>query len=507
MVHDAPDSRQGSGGRTPRLPSARVRVAPALELGRRAVHGFALTIAQNAASRVVSLGSQLILAAILSPADFGLVGLTFSFSSLASALINVGVEDVAMQRGKALRLWLGAVFWISLGMSVAAGLILMAAAPILGHLYGSPSLMHLVAILGLTMPVGALSTAPGLILRSRMRFGFLSISATIELVAQVVMTVMLAWAGFGAFSFILPLPITAAARVVIWWRKLDLRIDLRARSGRWRFLVKNTAASTVTRLLIALIAQGDYIVLGLVASKETVGAYYFAFRLAVQPLWVIAGNFIGVLFPALAQLQQGSARERSAVINAVRLLAYAVMPLGFLQAAMAKPAMDVLFSSKWAASVPIIQVLSIGLALDSLSWVAETFLRARGDFTWILRAFALQTPIFFALVLFGSLLGEGAGTAVAVTTYYALTQPFFVYGAFRRLGVTKADVALLYLKPITLSLCAVGTAVAVSTVLSQVSIIRLAIMAPLALAAYSFLLVRFAREEWTQLVSRVRRAF
>lgn len=160
------------------------------------------------------------------------------------------------------------------------------------------------------------------------------------------MTVGLAWLGYGAFSFVIPIPVISIVRAITWWSLLAVKPPLQAQRRRWKYLVRNTAASFFSRLLIALISQGDYMVLGLLASQNVVGRYYFGFRLAAQPLWVFAGNLGGVLYPTLIQLKSDPVRQGKAALNASTILSYCVMPVAMLQAAVARPLLSGFFGQK-----------------------------------------------------------------------------------------------------------------------------------------------------------------
>jgi len=81
-----------------------------VSLGRRALLGLVMMLAQNAVARVTSLVSQLVLAALLLPADFGLIGLTYTVTTIVSTLTSIGVEDVILQRTRTLYTWSGAAF-------------------------------------------------------------------------------------------------------------------------------------------------------------------------------------------------------------------------------------------------------------------------------------------------------------------------------------------------------------------------------------------------------------
>ena len=464
-----------------------------------------LMLAQNVVSRAAALLSQLVLAALLLPADFGLISLTYTVTVIASTLMNVGIDEVLLQRQRAMQLWLGPAFWITLSLAVVAGVLVVLVSPLAAGMYKAPELVGLLAVLALAMPLQALASVPAMIMRARLQFGVVAVYGSLEIVVQAVFTVGLAWAGFGAYSFVIPVPILAVVRAIVWWRLASVTTRLRPQRRRWKYVMGNTTISAVTRIITNVINQGDYLVLGLLATQDAVGIYYFGFRLACQPLWVLASNFSGVLFPVLVQLKSDPARQGVAALKAATLLSFCVMPLALLQAVVAGLLVGSHFGQKWAASIPIIQLLSVGLAFDAVSWIAGALLSARGEFLTTLRFLLVQAPVFFVLVAAGAALDQAIGVAYAVCLYYALTQPVFVYSVYRRVGVTARQVASIYLWPTGCAVAAVGAGLAISKLplFDAHLLIRAAVICAVAGPAYAALVRWCAPDVWRELSSRI----
>lgn len=462
-------------------------------------------LAQNLVARLSSVFSQLVLAALLQPADFGLIGLTYTVTNIAAALTNVGLDDVVLQRERALRFWLGPAFWISLGLGLVAGLLVVVLSPVAAAIYQAPEMIGLLAILALAMPIGALGTVPMMILRARMQFGALAIYGTLETLGQVLMTVALAWYGFGAYSFVVPGPVVSALRAIVLWCLVVSKPDLRPQRTRWRYVIGNTTITFANRILISFISQGSYIVLGLVGSQASVGIYYFGFRLAAQPLFTLAGNFSNVLYPALVQMKSDPQRQNRAVLNASTLLSFCVMPVSLIQSAVAEPLITRFFDQRWAASIPLIQLLSIGLAFDAISWVAGALLSARGEFKAGLRYVVLQLPIFFAFVTVGAAWHEALGVAGAVCAYYVVIQPFYAFYVFRRIGMTAWQVAVLHLEPALYAAVAVGVGLAVSGLppFAGLPVLRAVVIGCIGAFLYAMLVRWRAPEVWGALRDRI----
>src|SRR6185437_13458349 len=100
--------------------------------------GALWVLSQSAASRLVQVLAQIVLAWLLTPADFGKVSLALAVATTVGACFNFGLEDVLLQRHRAIPLWAATVFWLSLAIGFIGGLVLLLAAPIAALLYHQP---------------------------------------------------------------------------------------------------------------------------------------------------------------------------------------------------------------------------------------------------------------------------------------------------------------------------------------------------------------------------------
>ena len=346
-----------------------------------------------------------------------------------------------------------------------------------------------------------------MILKAQMRFGLTAAYGAVENVATVGMTIALAADGFGAYSFVIPIPLLALIRAIAYWSFVPDRPGFRAHTARWKYLTRNTAATLITRMVYGLIGQGDYIILGLLASQDVVGQYYFGFRLAAQPVWTLAGSLTGTIYPALAQLRQDPQRQGQSALRVAKLLSYCIMPIAFTQAAIAGPLVTSFFGQKWASSIPVIQLLSIGLALDAISWVGGALLTARGEFVASLRYSLMQAPAFFLLIAAGALLDKSYGVAWAVCIYYAVSQPPFVYAVFRRVGVSLSEVARIYIKPTICAVIAVGIGLAGSLhpLVAGHPLARAGIICSVGAVCYLVIIRYVSYEIWRELTALIHR--
>ncbi|MDX7950244.1 oligosaccharide flippase family protein [Lichenihabitans sp. Uapishka_5] len=459
-------------------------------------------LGQNGAARLLQSCTQVVLAWLLSPADFGQISLALTVSSLVSALFQLGLDDVLMQRTKAMRLWYATAFWLSLLASLASAATLLAIAPAVASVYGEPDLLWLIACLALASPLAALSTVPNAVIRARLAMRSQTILVCGEIVASSLCSIALATAHFGVYSFVLALPFVAALRSLAAWRMAGLSPFAGRRFRRWRVLLPSASAVLLTRLLNLLVGQGDYIVFGLTATASQVGLYYFAFRIAGQPMRLLAGSVTSILLPTLVHLDP--VQQGRAALMVARIMAIVVMPACFLQAALAGPLLHLFFGERWQSAKIFIQILSVSLAFDAVSWVVGSLMPARGEFLRALHYVAATAVAFFVLVVAGSLLNPDYGVPVAVSGYYVLVQPAYSLVVFRR--VTRISLRVftgIYAAPVLLSGAIVfGTTLLVEDRASDA--LKLLLLPGIVLPAYALCIRHVLPEPCRHVVERLK---
>lgn len=467
--------------------------------------GFAWLSAQTIVQRLVTLGAQLVLAAMLAPADFGTIAIALGVSTVVGTLTGFGVEDVVLQRGRLVRLWAGTAFAISLGLGLLSGLLLAGAAPVVAKVYENEALAVILLLAAAAAPLNALATVPMLRLRQALRFRALSISGIGEAVATASLSVYLAAAGYGALSFAIPIPVVAAAKALWLWSLQPT--SLRRPSPRAaQVALLRSSRVFLHRLTTAVISQADNLILSFFASTSVVGAYFFAYRLAFQPISMLAGNIQGVLFPLLVRERGRETEQRDATLQCASLLNFVLFPLCFLQAAIAEPVLLLVFGEKWRASIPLLQVLSVGVAFEGATRVPGALLSARGQFGPILRYTLYGVPLFLAMVFTGVKFASAQGASFAVASYYALTCPLWTYAALRKDGVSPGRVAKLYLAPVACGALAVGGAHALSSLVpADALIMRCLVLVMASGFSYVAIVFFFARSDVVPLLAMLSR--
>jgi O-antigen/teichoic acid export membrane protein len=425
-------------------------------LTRASVLGTAWFLFQNASGRATALVSQVILAALLQPSDFGVVALATSITTLIGTFVAFGIDDVLLSRRRKIGFWVTPALWVSLSLALLGTLVTLAAAPLGATIYRNPEIGRLIVILACSVPFTAASIVPGVVLQAALKFRFLAVYATAELASIQLLTVLLAFAGFGAYSFVIPVPIAAAIKAIVFWRAANIRLRRRIHPVLWKYLLSSGFVVFGQRLATEARNNADRIVLGLLQNSTVVGLYFFALKLAAVPTYTLIASFYRVLLSAFAHLRTDPARQLVAALSASRMVAIVVLPLSFLQAALAKPLLHLLFGDRWMGSVVPMQILSVAVALDFLPCVVGPLASANGRFRFQLAWTALSLPGFVLAVALGGMLGSADGVAWGVAIFFLVFAPAYSYYVLRPFGCSFATVLEIYRLPLVCSLVTIA---------------------------------------------------
>jgi O-antigen/teichoic acid export membrane protein len=436
-------------------PSPATRIgAPAL--AQIAASGAAWSFIFTLFARGGSMLSQLVLARLLLPADYGLVSLALMVATVPSIIGEAGVSQILVQRQHEFARLANASFWLALTLSLLAALFILASAPFIARFYHSMQLIPLIAVLALLAPLNSVVTLPQAKLQIELRLKLLALIGSATAILTATFSVVFAWFGMGAMSLILPMLVVAIIRIPVLWWLGSYPVKWCPDFHLWREFVVDGAMIVVTSVCWSITARGDYAILGRFASKEIVGHYYFAFGLSMQTVQLLGQSLSGVLFPTLSRLRHDPIRQRDAFVRAVQTASIITVPAALLPAVCPASLIVLFFGAKWLPAVPLLRMLSIAAALANIGLPASSYLISQHRNRTAL-LLALSMAIYFVTsVAAATWTFNVMGTTVAATVFqliccgsmlYLALLPFgnAVSAAFRvvRLPIVAACVALV----------------------------------------------------------------
>lgn len=474
-------------------------------LRRKAAEGVAWSTVLTVATKLLQSLSLIPLAWLLSPEDFGLIGLAATIAAFTALVQQMGLREVLIHRQAEFAKLAGPALVIAaVAGVVGVGLILLFI-PVAVRYWGVPELPSMLAILAIAAPLHAMALVPEARLYIEMRFRELTGIGLATVAIQVSLTLALAWKGMGAYSWVIPLPIAAAVRGAALWAVTRPQILLGSSRGQWRGLLRDTSTVLATNLCFVAVSHGDYMILAAHFDPEVVGLYFFAFSIAMLPLQVLGTNLTGVLFPALSVLQGEPSRQANVCIRVTGMLALALVPFSLMQAATAGAFVRLLFPSRWEGAIPVLGVLCLGMTLRSVGWPSASLLQAQGRFVtrlWLAFSWAMM---FLVLVYWTARTGDLLRVAWAVAAFYFLVGPITLYVAIRPTG---GGVLQVFRTFSSATVAAVGATLIAWWVASQwrgpgTDLVRLVATVVIGAALYMGLVRAVAADTWQDLRAQV----
>ncbi len=130
-----------------------------------------------------------------------------------------------------------------------------------------------------------------------------------------------------------------------------------------------------------------------------------------------------------------------------------------------------IYGTKWEEAIPLVQLISLGMAFDLPSWVVVSLLQSRGQFRLAFVWSVIFAPVYIASVFIGGFVGRSIGVAMADLLYYTFASPILVIWIFRTSDVTWAEVLDVYLRPVLVGVFAAGMALVVSRRAESIGIV------------------------------------
>jgi PST family polysaccharide transporter len=462
-------------------------------------------IAQTLGTKGINTTANIVLAWLLAREDFGLIGLAYTVTAFVSVLQRAGLREILIHRHAQFRRWANPVFWMSLTLGIGGMLLTLASIPLVVRIYQEPKLAGLLAILSLNAPLSALLVVPQAKLSNQLRFKAQSLIVVTVALVQAMIACTLAWRGWGAYSIAVAMVTSIAVNALIQWSLAPHRPGIRLRIRRWWYLMGDSAALTIMSALWTVTSQGDFIMLGIFHDAVQTGLYYFAFNLSMQTVTLFTDNLGNVLFPTLSKLQEDPHRQTQAFILASRMLALVTIPACFLQAALADPAIRLIFPDKWAPAIPVVQILCIGMAFRAVGAPGQSLMQSQGRFKTLMIFHGALSATFIISVGMAAAFGGLVAVALAESLVFVVLWPVVCYLGIRYGGGRWREVSRIYTPAMIGSVLAITPGWAAAMMLPSMpygNVVRISLICASSLLFYWLIMPRLAPADWNGLWER-----
>ena len=347
-------------------------------LKQKAASGMVWTAVQKYSTMIIGFISGIILARLLTPEDYGAIGMLAIFMSLAEVFIDAGFGSALIQKKNPTQADYSTVFYFNMGMSLVLYLILFFSAPAIARFYRMPILTDVLRVQGLILFIYAANIIQQNIIRKNLRFKKLSTITIISSVISLIVTVIMAYSGCGVWALVAQNIISALVPCILFWVTVNWKpswifswASLKELFGFGSFMLCTSLLTTFSERITGLLVGRWY-------DPATMGYYSKASTTSKYATLSISGVMIQTTYPLYASVQDDRQRLINMVKRITSTLAYLSVPMLCLLILIAKPLFVLLYTDRWLACVPYFQVLCFGGIAGCLLSVNQQTIAAIG---------------------------------------------------------------------------------------------------------------------------------
>lgn len=418
-------------------------------IASKSIHGILWSAIEKFSLQGVQFFIGIVLARLLSPSDFGMIGMLSIFMGVSQTFIDGGFSSALIRQKEVSAKDYGTTFLINFFISLLAFLILFFTAPFIARFYNISELELVIRVFSTTLIINALFTVHNVKLTRNIDFKTQSKASICSALISGAVGITLAYKGFGVWSLVAQAICNSTLNLILL-----------------TFLLKWFPAPTFSRasfqnlfgfgskILIASIISSIYsnlynIVIGKKFSATILGYYSRADQLGQFPSQNIAGILSRVTYPILSQLQDDSSRLHDVYIKYLQLSCFIIFPLMMGLAALAKPLIILLLGEKWAPSVILLQILCLGLMFDPICNINLNLLYVKGRSDLVLKLEIIKKTIAITILiaslpfgLMGLCIGRALYGIVATLLNMTYTKRFIDLSIWRQARLILPSLAL-----------------------------------------------------------------
>jgi O-antigen/teichoic acid export membrane protein len=389
----------------------------------------------------------MVLARLLEPKDFGLVGMVTAFTGALSLFRDFGLSAAAVQRTSITEEQVSTLFWINLLVGGILSVVMLGVAPIIAAFYHEPRLLAVTAVLAAGFLFNAAGVQHAAFLQRQMRFTTIARIDILSLVVTVTVGTGMALQGYGYWALVgttitPPLVNTIGLWVASAW------IPGRPRRGiGLRSMMRFGGTITLNGLIVYVAYNLEKVLLGRYWGAEAIGVYGRAYQLINIPTDNLNAATGDVAFSALSRVQDDPPRLKDYFLKGYSLVLALTLPITILCGLFADDLIWVLLGAQWKDSVVVFRLLAptilVFALINPLSWL----LFSLGMVDRSLKVAMVLAPLVITGYLIGLPYGP-KGVALGYSTVMTLWVVPHIAWCVRGTGVSLRDISLTVSRPL-----------------------------------------------------------
>jgi PST family polysaccharide transporter len=417
------------------------------DLRQKTIRGGLARLCSQGANFVLRLGSLMVLARLLSPKDFGLVGMVAAFTGVLGVFRDFGLSSATVQRATITEEQMSTLFWINILLGLLLMVVTFAIAPAIAAFYRIPQLFGITAILASGFLFNAAGIQHSALLQRQMRFIALAIISVVSSIVGIVIGIGGARAGYGSWALAVMTVASPLAATIGVWLSTGWVPGMPRRRVGIRSMMHFGGTLTLNGLVAHVAYSADKVMIGRFWGADAIGIYGRAQQLINIPTDGLNSSVGEVAFSALSRLQDDPIRLRSYFLKGFSLVLGLTLPITIACALFADDVVYCLLGPKWKDAAAIVRLLAPTIAIlaiiNPLGWLTYSL----GLVARCLRIALVFAPIMIAGCAMGLPYGP-KGVAFAYSAVMILWVIPHILWCVHGTAISLRDILLAVSRPL-----------------------------------------------------------
>jgi O-antigen/teichoic acid export membrane protein len=427
------------------------------DLKQKTIRGGLARLCAQGANFTLRLGSLMMLARLLGPKDFGLVGMVTAFTGVLTLFRDFGLSSAAVQWAVVTEEQISTLFWVNLLVGALLGFVSLGMAPVIAAFYHEPRLVGVTIVLAAGLLFNAAGVQHSALLQREMRFITLAIVNTVSLIVGAAIGIGGAMAGYGYWALVAMTVTCPIISTIGFWLTTAWVPGMPHRRSGIRSMMRFGGTITLNGLVVYIASNVEKVLIGRLWGADALGIYGRAYQLINIPTENLNSAAGEVAFSALSRLQDDPSRLKSYFLKGYSLVLAMTLPITVACALFANDMVIVLLGPKWMAAAPVFRLLAPTILVfamaNPLGWLVSSLgLVKRG-----LKMSIVIAPFMIAGYIIGLPYGP-KGVAIAYSTIMMLWVLPVIAWSVHGTAISFRDVILTVSRPLAISIVAGGLA-------------------------------------------------
>lgn len=396
-------------------------------LKSKTVKGVVWSSIERFSTQGVQFLIMIIMARLLTPKDYGLIGMLAIFLAVAQSLIDSGFSQALIRKQDRTDVDNSTVFYFNIVVSSALYLILFIAAPFVADFYNQPELTSVMRVVCLGVILNSLAVVQRALLTVRIDFKTQAKASLSAAVISGCIGIVLAYCGFGVWSLVVQQLLNLSVNTLLLWIFSKWRPIAVFSWKSFHELFAFGSKLLASGLLDTLYRNIYPIVIGKLFSASSLGHYTRAQQFSEFPSSNVTGIIQRVTYPILCGIQDETERLEAVYRKFLKLSAFIIFPLMIGMSAVARPFIDIVLGTQWGFCGQLLQIICFAMMWYPIHAINLNLLQVKGRSDLFLRleiikkilgitVLCITAPFGLVVMCYGQIFNSIV--ALVINTYY-----------------------------------------------------------------------------------------